>query len=82
MRESARENGGEVIGHRIKIMALNVGSFFAKQKAIECYIHDHEINVIVLTETNVTEDKIHRVKTPKFTCANHCCRQRGHVKGG
>ena len=67
---------------RIKIMALNIGSFWAKHKALECYINDHEVNVVIITESNVTENSIKQVNIANFACVNYCCRDKGVVKGG
>ena len=63
-------------------MALNIGSYFSKKKALETYINDHGVNIVVITEANVTESRVDQIHLDCFTCTNHCCRTKENVKGG
>ena len=62
-------------------MALNIGSFFSKKRALETYINDHEVNIVVLTEANVTKKRVDQVHLQHFSCTNHCCRTKENVRG-
>ena len=43
---------------RLRIMTLNVGSFTANKKLIECYLNDNYVHVAIITEANVTQEKL------------------------
>ena len=68
-------------GHRIKIAALEIRSFLAKQEALDSFTNGDAANGAALTETNVTPNEIGSVKMPNFPCANHCCREQRNFRG-
>ena len=80
--DKGKKETNPIIRQRIKIVALNIGSFWAKKKAVECYINGHQVNVVIFTEANVVLSSVAKVNLPNFTCTNHCCRTQENVKGG
>ena len=67
---------------RLKVMALNIGSFWAIKEALMCYIKDHEISIVVLTEANLVSSRILEADLPNFRCTNRCCRTHENINGG
>ena len=67
MHEAKRGKGNLESKVRIKIMALNIGSFFSKKTALENYINDQEVNKIVLTEANVTQSRAGQIHLHNFS---------------
>ena len=72
----------ESIRHRIRPMTFNIGSFFAKKKTLENYIHDADTNVVIITESNVAQSKMEQVKLQGFSKTDHCCRAAENIRGG
>ena len=70
------------IRHRLKIMALNIGSLPGNKDIVTQYINDNDVHVAVIVESNVTHSKITEVQIKNYTITNTSCREDNRIKGG
>ena len=56
--------------HRLVIMALDVDSLVSNEETLEMFINDRNVHVMVVTETNVTENRLELAKIAHYTIAN------------
>ena len=63
------------IRHRLVILAINVDSLPSNKEILELYINDGKIHVIVVTGTNITENKTSSVVLANYAITNQNCRE-------
>ena len=68
--------------HRIKIAALEIRSFLAKQEALDSFTNGDAANGAALTETNVTPNEIGSVKCRTSLAQIIVVESRGTLGGG
>ena len=68
--------------HRLVVMTLNVESLISNKETLEMFINDREVHIIVVTESNITESKLHLAQIDHYAIANKCYRPDTSVKGG
>ena len=75
-------NGGGKKRHLTRIATLNVYSIVNKMTAIQQFINDWRIDVIVITETYVQEEGYGEISIEGMTRACTSCGEKGKTKGG
>ena len=79
---SYRPDTEQDVGHRVRLLSLDIGSFLAGKTALGNYIHDHGVKLVVLTETDLSHAKIALAALLQFTCTEHSCRIHKNIEGG
>ena len=69
--------GEEEVRRRVEIRAINFGCLLARKGALAQYSNDNEINIVILTETNITQPQPARAVLPTFTTTNFRCSKEG-----
>ena len=83
MKNKYEEQGSDhAVRRRLVVMPRNVESLISNKETLEMYINDREVHINVVTDSNITESKLHLVQMDPHAIANKSYREDTSVKGG